>query len=89
MLISIVIPSRDRAKYLKYSLQTALAISDQNLEILVSDNASEDNTKELVKSFSDSRLRYINTGARISMRANFELALKASRGDYVIFFGDD
>jgi len=89
MLISIVIPSRDRAKYLKYSLQTALAISDQNLEILVSDNASEDNTKELVKSFSDSRLRYINTGTRISMRANFEFALKASRGDYLIFFGDD
>jgi glycosyltransferase involved in cell wall biosynthesis len=89
MLISIVIPSRERAEYLKYSLQTVLAISDQKLEILVSDNASEDNTKELVNSFSDKRLRYINTGARISMRANFELALKESKGDYVIFFGDD
>ncbi len=89
MLISIIIPSRDRAVYLKYSVQTALNIQDDNIEIIISDNASTDQTKEVIKGIDDTRLKYFNTKKRISMRANFENALRASSGDYVIFFGDD
>jgi len=89
MLISIIIPSRDRAVYLKYSVQTALNIQDKNIEIIISDNASTDHTREIIRRIDDTRLKYFNTNKRISMRANFENALKASSGDYVIFFGDD
>ena len=89
MLISIIIPSRDRAVYLKYSVQTALNIQDENIEIIISDNASTDHTQEIIQGIDDIRLKYFNTNKRISMRANFENALKASSGDYVIFFGDD
>ncbi|MDA9670900.1 glycosyltransferase family 2 protein [Paracoccaceae bacterium] len=89
MKISIIIPTRERAQYLRYSLQTALEIQDKNLEIIVCNNASSDNTEAIVKSFSDPRVQYINTGSRISMRENFNHALKYSSGEYVIFFGDD
>ena len=89
MLISIIIPSRDRAVYLKYSVQTALSIKDNNIEIIISDNASTDHTREVIRGIDDTRLKYFNTNKRISMRANFENALKASSGDYIIFFGDD
>jgi glycosyl transferase family 2 len=89
MKISIIIPTRERADYLRYSLQTALEISDDNLEIVVCNNASRDNTEEVVKSFTDPRIKYVNTGARISMRENFNFALSQSSGEYVIFFGDD
>ena len=89
MLISIIIPSRDRALYLKYSVQTALSIQDNNIEIIISDNASTDHTREVIRGIDDTRLKYFNTNKRVSMRANFENALKASSGDYVIFFGDD
>ena len=89
MLISIIIPSRDRALYLKYSLQTALNIQDKNIEIIISDNASTDHTREVIRGIDDTRLKYFNTNKRISMRANFENALRVSSGDYVIFFGDD
>ena len=89
LLISIIIPTRDRADYLKYSVQTALKIDDIEIEVIVSDNASSDHTKKIISSIKDDRLKYINTGKRVSMRENFEFALKASYGEYVIFFGDD
>lgn len=89
MLISIVIPTRDRAEYLRHSLATATAITDPNIEILVSDNASVDETRQVVSQAKDPRVRYVNTQMRLSMRQNFEFALNDSRGDYVIFFGDD
>lgn len=89
MKISIVIPSRERGRYLQHSLATAIAIDDPNLEIIVSDNASTDNTREVTESCDDPRVRYVNTGARLSMRQNFELGLRKSTGDYVIMFGDD
>jgi len=89
MLISIVIPTRDRAQYLRHSLATAQAIMDPDIEILVSDNASVDETQKVVSEAQDPRVRYVNTGARLSMRQNFEFAFHRSKGDYVIFFGDD
>jgi|GEM_PF-1969231 len=89
MLISLVIPTRERATYLKESLRTATAIEDSEIEIVVSDNCSSDNTQQVVESFNDHRLRYVNTGARVSMRQNFEFALTHSKGDYVAYVGDD
>lgn len=89
MKISIVIPSRERGAYLAHSLATVTAIDDPNLEIVVSDNASLDDTRAIVEGCGDTRVKYVNTGARVSMRQNFELGLRSSTGDYVIMFGDD
>jgi len=89
MIITLIIPTRERAYYLAETLKTALRIEDSNLEIIVSDNASEDDTRDIVAAETDSRLRYINTGRRVSMRQNFEFALHHSNGEYVIYIGDD
>ena len=89
MLISIIIPTRDRAQYLRHSLATATEIGDPDIEILVSDNASVDDTAKVMSEVKDPRVRYVNTGQRLSMRQNFEFAFHQSTGDYVIYFGDD
>ncbi len=89
MKISIIIPTRERVQYLRYSIQTALDIDDENLEVVVCNNASCDDTEAVVLSFTDPRIHYVNTGARVSMRENFNRAMNESSGDYVIFFGDD
>ncbi len=89
MKISIVIPTRERGAYLKHSLRSALAIEDVDVEIIVTDNESTDGTEAIVAQFGDPRLRYVGTGARVSMRQNFENGLRHTTGDYVIFFGDD
>lgn len=89
MKISFVIPSRERGQYLEHSLATVTAIDDPDIEIVVSDNASTDNTRDIAEGCGDPRVRYVNTGARLSMRQNFEFGLRHSTGDYVIMFGDD
>ena len=69
--ISLIIPTRERSHYLYYALQTALQIKDDNIEIIVSDNFSHDNTSAVVERFTDTRLKYIRTPNRVSMRENF------------------
>ena len=87
--ISLIIPTRERSHYLYYALQTALQIKDDNIEIIVSDNFSHDNTSAVVERFTDTLLKYIRTPNRVSMRENFNSAALKSTGDYIIFFGDD
>ena len=87
--LSVVIPTRERADTLFYALKTVIEQEYQNLEIIVSDNASVDNTKEIVSQFSDSRIKYINTGTRLGMSENWEFALGHVTGEYVMYLGDD
>ncbi|GAB5436928.1 glycosyltransferase family 2 protein [Falsiruegeria mediterranea] len=89
MKISIIIPSRERARYLGASIQTVLDIDDPNIELIVADNASVDGTDQVVAGFDDPRLIYLPSNARVSMRENFNRSVLASTGDYVIVFGDD
>lgn len=88
-LITLVIPTRERADTLICTLQTALDQVNDNFQIVVSDNFSQDNTKEVVDSFADPRITYVNTGKRLSMCDNWDFALQYVQGEYVIYIGDD
>ena len=66
-----------------------LSVDDPDLEIIVSDNHSRDDTADVVAAKNHPRLVYTRTSERCSMRANFENGLRAANGDYVIFIGDD
>ena len=86
---TVIIPTRERANTLLYSLQTCVAQPYANLDILVSDNCSNDNTKEIVERFTDKRIKYINTGQRLSMAKNYEFALSHVTEGWVCIIGDD
>ena len=88
---TIIIPTRDRADVLKYALASATAQDYENLEIIVSDNASIDNTYEVVSQAqtNDPRIKYINTGERLSMSHNWEFALNHVTDGWVTILGDD
>ncbi|MDW3094153.1 MAG: glycosyltransferase family 2 protein [Gammaproteobacteria bacterium] len=86
---TIIVPTRERADTLVYTIRSLLDIKYENLEIIISDNASMDNTKDVIDSFDDKRLTYIQTGKRVSMNANWEFALTHVDGGYVSYIGDD
>lgn len=86
---TILIPTRERADTLYHTIRACLNQTYSNYEVIVSDNYSQDNTYDVVHSFSDSRLKYINTGTRMSMSENFDFALSHVRDGYVMFVGDD
>lgn len=87
--LSVIVPTRERPDTLLHTLRTLQGQDYDGLEIIVSDNASGDATREVVKSFSDPRVTYVNTGRRLSMSDSWEFALGHARGDFVAFLGDD
>ena len=88
--ITIIIPTRDRSETLSATLKTCISQDYDNLEIIISDNYSKDNTFDVVNSFNDKRLKYIKTPHRISMSSNYEYALQSmSKEGFVSIIGDD
>lgn len=87
--LSVIIPTRERADTLFHTLRTVVEQDYEKLEIIISDNASTDSTEEVVRGYTDKRLRYINTGKRLGMSENWEFALSHVTGDFVMYLGDD
>jgi len=75
---------------LAHTISSVLDQPCQDMELVVSNNCSEDDTPNVLKSFSgDSRLKVIKTEKTISVSDNWNFALKASSGDYILLLGDD
>jgi glycosyltransferase involved in cell wall biosynthesis len=90
-LFTVIIPAKNRAKYLHHTLRTCMMQNYDHLEIIVSDDGSTDNTREVVEDASriDSRIRYISQGSGVGMRDNFEIVLRQVKLGYVIALGAD
>ncbi len=89
-LVTIAIPTYNRASsYLPFTLKSALDQSYRNLEIIVSDNCSSDSTEQFLKSFSDSRIRYIRHAENIGAPNNWNFCISEARGVYLLLLQDD
>jgi hypothetical protein len=88
--ITVVVPTRERCDTLAKTLATCVAQDYDALEILVSDCASRDATRDVVHGFADPRIRYVNPGESLPMARHWEFALAhvAPEG-FVTYLGDD
>ena len=87
--VSIIVPTYNRAQYLSDALSSILKQSFDCFEIVVVDNASTDNTCEIVNEFADKRIRYFINERNIGATANHNKALRLCNGDYICIFSDD
>jgi glycosyltransferase involved in cell wall biosynthesis len=89
-LVSIAIPTYNRAdSYLPQTLQSALNQTYPNIEILVSDNCSIDNTSEFISGIIDPRLRYFRHEENIGPNKNCDFCVSQAKGDYILMLHDD
>ena len=86
-LISLVIPSRNRAAIIGEAIRRCLDQVYRNIQVVVADNSDDDLTRIAVHKFRDERLRYLHTG-KLSMADNWQKGLQASSGDYVYVIAD-
>ncbi|URZ16001.1 glycosyltransferase family 2 protein [Clostridium felsineum] len=86
---TILIPTRNRAETLKYCLMTCINQNYDNYEIIVSDNCSSDNTREVIESLNCNKIKYYKTKELLPMTKNYQFALEKVKGEYVICLGDD
>ena len=89
-LVSIIMPSYNTAKYIAETVQSVLAQTYQNWELIIVDDCSTDDTDEVVKPFlRDSRIRYLknekNSGAAVSRNR----ALREAKGKWIAFLDSD
>ena len=87
--VSIVIPTKNRAELLKRSLASAVNQTLPAIEIIVADNNSTDETKEVIESFNDSKIVHLHIDQDLPMMPNWFRGIEASRGEWVKILADD
>lgn len=89
-LVTIAIPTYNRANlYLTQAIESAINQTYPNLEIIISDNCSTDDTEMVIRSFKDPRIRYFRQEKNIGGNNNFNFCLKQARGEYFLLLMDD
>lgn len=89
---SIVIPARNSAGTLYYTLQTCLNQDYKgNYEIIVSDNSTDGRQEvyQVCKDLNDSRIHYVKTPGNLSLTKSFEFAFLQARGEFIFSLGSD
>lgn len=90
VLLSIVVPTRNRSSYAIPMVESILALQDDEFELVVSDNSEDDALAQWVAArVPDRRLRYLQVPGRLSMTGNCNWGLSLARGEYVTLIGDD
>lgn len=88
-LFSVVIPTYNRSELVQGAVRSVLAQSFGDFEVVVSDNCSEDDTREVVNAFVDPRVRYVRTARHGVIGDSWEFARSQARGTLVMMLSDD
>jgi glycosyltransferase involved in cell wall biosynthesis len=87
--VTVYIPTYNRSGMLKEAIESVLAQSFEDFELIISDNASEDETEAIVKSFNDRRIIYLRNDRNIGSQKNWQRCLSLSKGRYITILSDD
>jgi glycosyltransferase involved in cell wall biosynthesis len=89
-LVSIGVPVYNGERFLEQCLQSILGQTYRNIEVIVCDNASTDDTPRIVRGFRDDRIRYERSSANIGLFPNWNRCLELASGEFVaIYHADD
>lgn len=88
-LVSIIMPSYNTGKYIGESIRSVLNQSYQNWELIIVDDASTDQTDEVIKRFSDKRIHYIKNSKNSGAAVSRNLALNKASGHWIAYLDSD
>jgi len=87
--VSVIIPTYNRADTLHLAIKSVLNQTFQDFEIIIVDDASKDNTQEIIRDFNDKRIKYIYHELNKGEAAARNTGVKNSSGEYIAFLDDD
>ena len=82
-LVSILMNCRNGEKYLKEAIESIISQTYQNWEIIFWDNDSRDNSRKIVLSYEDSRVKYFHTSTKSNLGEARENAFKQINGEFL------
>ncbi|MDP3229859.1 MAG: glycosyltransferase family A protein [Acidovorax sp.] len=90
MKFSVLLPTRNGGGFLENCIRSILEQGYEDMELVISDNANTDQTPQIIRQFAnDPRVRILRLETPVSVTDNWNNALSASSGDYVLMMGDD
>jgi len=87
--VSIVVAAYNRAELLVQAVQSALVQGGADIEVVVSDDCSPDNSVDRLRALGDPRVRINAQPKNVGVWQNWTAALDMARGEFVVFLGDD
>lgn len=87
--VTVGIPTYNRSRLLCESIASVLDQSYPDFQLLISDNASDDDTAERVAAFGDERIRYTRSEQNVGMVGNFNRVIELADTDYLVILPDD
>ena len=89
-LVSIGIPTFNRSNLIKNAIQSALNQTYENIEIIISNNASTDKTIDILETFSSNKkIRVFHQEKNIGVVNNWNFCLNNARGEFFLMLSDD
>jgi glycosyltransferase involved in cell wall biosynthesis len=90
MKFSVLLPTRNGGPFLENCIHSILGQGYDDLELIISDNANSDKTPEIISQFiRNPRVKALRLETPVSVTDNWNNALSASSGDYILMMGDD
>ena len=87
--VSVIIPTYNQAKFIDKAIESVLQQTYQDFEIIIINDGSKDNTEEIVKNYSDFRIRYICHKKNLGLSEARNTGIRASRGKYIALLDSD
>lgn len=87
--VSIILPTHNRPSTLTQSIQSVLDQTCKDFELIIVDDGSTDNTKSIVESISDDRMRYVHSSKNKEAGAARNIDIRASYGEILAFQDSD
>ncbi|MBK3871217.1 glycosyltransferase [Stutzerimonas frequens] len=88
-LVSFLVPVRNEELFIRESIESVLAVSDINIELIIVDDGSTDSTADIIRSIGDKRVKFIDGGGNGKVAA-LNLAYSVAQGSaFILFAGDD
>jgi glycosyltransferase involved in cell wall biosynthesis len=88
-MVSAIVVTNNRAKLLAKCLRSIIEQTYKDIEIIVVDDGSTDNSKDIVHSFNDNRIVYVNDGKKGNVSMLRNIGIRISKGEYIAFCDDD
>ena len=87
--VTVGIPTYNRAHWLRESIQSVLAQNYTDFRLIVSDNASDDDTPDVVRSFNSGRIHYVRSERNVGAIANLNRLIALADTDFLVLLPDD
>jgi hypothetical protein len=87
--VSVIIPSYNYGNFIEMAIESVLKQTIKDIELIIIDDASFDNTRDIVNRFSDPRIKYVRNQFNMGHVKAINKGLKIAKGYYISIIGAD